>query len=97
LNYNIKANRWANSVQAWFSLRMDLISMCVLAFSTFFCVLNRDSGNKVFFALLLTYILLLNDFVLWTVKCVAIVEQRMVNVDRCLKMMNVPQEQMEGT
>ncbi len=90
LNYNIKANRWVNSVQAWFSLRMDLISIVILSFSTFFCVLNHQSGNKVFFALLLSYILLLQDFILWTVKCFASVEQRMVNVDRVLKLLDIP-------
>lgn len=94
LNYNIKACRWVNSIQAWFSLRMDLISIVILAFSTFFCVINHKNGNKVFLALLLTYILMLQDFILWTVKCFATVEQRMVNVDRVLKMMDVPQESM---
>ena len=97
LNYNIKANRWVNSIQAWFSLRMDLISIVILSFSTVFCVLNHGSGNKIFFALLLSQILLLQDFILWTVKCFAYVEQRMVNVDRVLKMLDVPQESMEGT
>jgi ABC-type multidrug transport system fused ATPase/permease subunit len=90
LNYNIKANRWSNSVQAWFSLRIDLISITILSFSTIFCVLTKDAGNKVFFALLLTYILLLNDFILWTVKCFTAVEKMMVNVDRCLKILDVP-------
>ena len=97
MNYNIKANRWVNSIQAWFSLRMDLISIVILSFSTVFCVLNHGSGNKIFFALLLSQILLLQDFILWTVKCFAYVEQRMVNVDRVLKMLDVPQESMEGT
>jgi ATP-binding cassette, subfamily C (CFTR/MRP), member 1 len=45
LNHNIMANRWASSVQAWFSLRMDLISISVLAFSTIFCVVYRSQDN----------------------------------------------------
>jgi len=45
-----------------------------LTFITFFCVITRDAKNKVMFALLLTYILLLNDFILWTVKCFTSVE-----------------------
>lgn len=74
LNNNILANRWSNSVQAWFSLRMDLISIVVLSFATIFCVMYRTEGNQVFLALLFTYILLLQDFVLWTIKCFASVE-----------------------
>jgi hypothetical protein len=55
---------------------MDLISIVILAFSTVFCVVYRDSAgeNKVFYAMLLNYILLLQDFILWSVKCFAVVE-----------------------
>ena len=47
------------SAQAWFNLRMDLISIGILAFSTIFCVVYRSNENKVFLAMLFTNILLL--------------------------------------
>lgn len=53
---------------------MDLISIVILAFSTVFCVVYKDSGDKVFLAMMLTYILLMQDFILWSVKCWAFVE-----------------------
>lgn len=76
---------------------MDIISIVVLSFATIFCVMYRTEGNQVFLALLFTYILLLQDFVLWTIKCFASVEQRMVNIDRCLKMLDIPQEDLSGS
>lgn len=54
LNNNIKANRMASSVQAWFSLRMDLISISVMTFATVFCVVFRSQDNQVFLAMLFT-------------------------------------------
>jgi hypothetical protein len=53
---------------------MDVISISILAFSTVFCAVYRETGNPVFLSMLLTYILMLNDFALWTVKCFAMIE-----------------------
>ncbi len=68
----------------------------MLAFSATFSVLYPSSSNTVYPVLLLTYMLLLQEYVLWTVKCFAELEQRMINVDRCLKLLDVPQERSEG-
>lgn len=75
---------WQAGVTQWFALRLDMLSIVVLAFATFFCVINRNNVDRVFLAMLLSNILLLQDYILWTVKCYAIMEARMVNVDRCL-------------
>ncbi len=40
--------------------------------------------------MLLTYMLLLQEYVLWTVKCFAELEQMMIHVDRCLAVLNIP-------
>lgn len=69
---------------------MDFISLLVLAFSSAFCIIYRNSVNEVLLAMLLTYILLLQDYILWTVKCVSMIEARMVNVDRCFKILTIP-------
>ena len=49
--------------------------------------------DKVFPVMLLTYMLLLQEFVLWSVRCFTWIEKRMVNVDRCLKILDIPQEE----
>lgn len=90
LNNNIVASCMVNGAQAWFSMRIGWVSLVMLSFSTLFCVFYRSQDNQVFVALLFSYILLLNDFVLWTANCFGYVEQRMVNVDRCIKMLDIP-------
>jgi len=97
LNNNIVASRMVMGTQSWFSMRIGWISLTMLAFSTLFCVFYRSQDNQVFVALLFSYILLLNDFVLWTANSFAFVEQKMVNVDRCIKMLDIPQEHVRGT
>eukprot|EP00347_Sterkiella_histriomuscorum_P019725 403340529 len=93
LNKNILAVTWQAGTAQWFALRLDLLSIVILAFATFFCIINRHSVDSVFLAMLLSNILLLQDFVLYTLKIYAMLEARMVNVDRCLKVLEIPQEQ----
>lgn len=69
---------------------MDIISLTVLAFASVFCILYPSDGNKVYPVMLLTYMLMLQELVLWTVRCFTEIEQRMVNVDRCLQLLNIP-------
>jgi ATP-binding cassette, subfamily C (CFTR/MRP), member 1 len=46
--------------------------------------------------MLLTYMLMLQEMVLWTVRSFTDIQRRMINVDRCLKMLDVPQERVVG-
>jgi len=52
--------------------------------SALFCIMYRDSGNSVMMGLMLTYMLMIQDQAIGTVQCCAALEQKMVNVDRCL-------------
>jgi ATP-binding cassette subfamily C (CFTR/MRP) protein 1 len=90
LNLNIVANQWTFAVSSWFALRIDMISLAVLTFGSIFCIFYPSDGNKVFPVMLLTYMLLLQELVLWTVRCFTEIERRMVNVDRCLKLLDIP-------
>ena len=101
LNKNILASQWSYGINTWFSLRIDLISLTIMSFSSVFCLFygedDSSTSGRVYPVMLLTYVLLLQEYVLWTIKCYAEIEQRMVNVDRCLKILDIPQESQEGT
>ena len=64
LNDNIVANRWQIGVNLWFALRLNFISVTIQGFATFFCILNKDSVDKIFLAMLLSNILSLQDLIL---------------------------------
>ncbi|TNV86168.1 hypothetical protein FGO68_gene2272 [Halteria grandinella] len=96
LNKNILANRYLQAIDTWFALRVDLMTIAVQAASSIFCILYSGSENKVFPVMLLTYMLLFQEYFLETIRCWIVVEKRMVNVDRCMKMRDVPQEKLQG-
>jgi ABC-type multidrug transport system fused ATPase/permease subunit len=101
LNKNILSSQWSSAVNTWFSLRIDLISLTIMAFSSVFCLFygedDSSPSGRVYPVMLLTYVLILQDYILWTLKCFAEIEQRMVNIDRCLKILDIPQENLEGS
>ena len=55
-----------------------------------FCLIYRNTGNPVMLSLMLTYILMLSGIIKWLLFNVANVERKMVNVDRCLKLLDIP-------
>ena len=55
-----------------------------------FCALYPTGENKVFPVMLLTYMLMLQEFITWGIRMTTEVEQRMVNVDRCFQLLDVP-------
>ena len=61
-----------------------------------FCVLYRDSASPVMLALLLSYSVTLQAYVISTIRMMMQIESRMVNADRCLGLLKIPQENMQG-
>ena len=45
-------------------------------------------------SMLLTYMLTLQSTLTWMLKCFMFIQSTMVNADRCLKMIDVPQERV---
>ena len=61
-----------------------------------FCVLFREKGNPVMLAMLLSYSVVLQQYVISTIRMMMQVEARMVNADRCLNLLTIPQESTQG-
>ncbi len=84
----------AFAVDTWFALRIDFISLGVNAVTSTFCIIYSSQAEtkeeRVFTMMLLTYMLLLQEFALWSVRYFTWIEKRMVSVDRCLKILEIP-------
>ena len=76
-------------------MRIDLISVALLAFTTSFSVIYRGYANNVMLAMMLSYVLTLQDFLLYAIRLAAMIELRMVSADRMLKLLEIPQESPE--
>ena len=92
LNTNILTNHWIYAVDAWFAVRVDLITLAICSISLVFCLLYPSDGNKLFPIMLLSYILSLQEFILCTLRYLAKIEKRMVSINRCLNVLTVPVE-----
>ena len=67
-----------------------MVSFAIMIFSCVFCIVNKDKTDKVFLAMLLSNILMLSDYILYTVKLYSYVDAKMINVDRCMKLLEIP-------
>ncbi|CDW87468.1 abc transporter [Stylonychia lemnae] len=92
LNNNILANQVQNGIGAWISLRLDAISISVMALACSFCLVFKDSSDPVMIGMLLTYILNLTDLLLYLMYLISQIERKMVSVQRCFKLLDIPQE-----
>lgn len=79
----------------WYCIRMDLTSTLVVGSACGFCVLNRGHIDPVLLALLLRYILTLQQYCVWTLYCYGNIEQQMVSVQRFVNLQDVVQESKE--
>jgi len=68
------------AVWSWYCVRMDLLSSVVMASGCAFCVVGREKLDPVLLALLLRYILTLQQYCVWTLYCYGSIEQQMVSV-----------------
>mmetsp|Transcript_84054 Transcript_84054/g.116116 ORF Transcript_84054/g.116116 Transcript_84054/m.116116 type:complete len:388 (+) Transcript_84054:482-1645(+) len=96
LNNNILASMWCESIPLWFAIRIDIISVFMMLIVSLICVIYRNSGHAVVLSLLLTYVMTLQQFVSSIIRNLMQIEARMVNVDRCLKVLDIPQENTAG-
>lgn len=63
--------------------------MTVLSFS---CILWRDYANPVILSLVLLYSMKIQDILIWVLRLFILFKAKMVNADRCLNVLSIPQE-----
>jgi ATP-binding cassette, subfamily C (CFTR/MRP), member 2 len=96
LNDNILACQWCNAAPLWFAIRVDLVSIATMMVIAVFCVLFRNESSPIMLALLLSYSVVLQQYVISTIRMMMQIEARMVNADRCLNLLKIPQENFDG-
>ena len=90
LNKNIVATQWQNAVPLWFAIRVDILSICTMVAIASFCVLFRHTASPIMLALLLSYSIVLQQFVISSIRMMMQIESRMVNADRCMGLLRIP-------
>jgi len=83
-------------VPLWFATRVDMVSIATMGIVSIFCILERNNTDPVLLALLLSYILTLQGITIGFIRMLMDIEAKMVNVNRCLSLLDIPQENNEG-
>mmetsp|Transcript_17853 Transcript_17853/g.30299 ORF Transcript_17853/g.30299 Transcript_17853/m.30299 type:complete len:632 (+) Transcript_17853:2840-4735(+) len=91
LNNNILAMQMQSGVSGWFSIRVDLLAIFLMLSISFICVMLRDF-DPVIMSMLISYLISIQMQLIWGLKCFMYIQSTMVNADRCLKMVEIPQE-----
>tara|TARA_B110000285_G_C14780591_1_gene448295 strand:- start:125 stop:427 length:303 start_codon:yes stop_codon:yes gene_type:complete len=80
-------------VTGWFSIRIDLVAITLMFIISMICVLCRgEQADPVILSMLLSYVMTIQFSLGWFLKCFINYQANMVNVNRCLTILNVPQE-----
>ena len=81
-----------SAVNSWFAIRLDIVSVLVMLVLTLFCVLYRDHADPIILSLLVTYSLQIQNNLYYLLKCYMWLEQQMVSVTRCFKILEIANE-----
>lgn len=92
LNQNILAIQFQSGVSAWFGIRVDLFALTIMIILTFVVVLCRKDDNAVILSMLMTSTLNIQTTLMYLLKFWMMLESQMVNVVRCMRLNEVPQE-----
>jgi ATP-binding cassette, subfamily C (CFTR/MRP), member 1 len=89
---NLNAFFWSNSLNLWFSIRLQYISSFMISISLAFCIACKYSSDINTIGTLMITLLGLQANILWFFRLSSEVEGGMVSYDRCDKMLQIPQE-----
>ncbi|CAI2361005.1 unnamed protein product [Moneuplotes crassus] len=89
---NLNSFFWVNSLNIWFSIRLQYISSIMMIVSLGFCIGFKYSSDIETVGTLLIYLLMLQANVLWFFRIASEMEGAMVSYDRCDQILKIPQE-----
>merc|ERR1719197_1685791 len=76
----------------WYSTQMNMISISILTVSTVSCILLKDTIDPVLMAMVFSYVLSLHGSMIGFFHCMGDLEKKMVGIQRCLQILEIPQE-----
>ena len=97
LNNNIIAVQMMTGVSSWFAMRVDILAITIMLLISMTCIYarNQEGADPVILSMLLSYVMTIQFSLTWALKCFMYLQSSMVNADRCMKVLEVPQERKE--
>lgn len=94
LDQNILAQQMSNAVQGWFALRVDLFAFFLMLILILTCIAFRDVADPILLSIVVTQVLTIQESLIWALKIFVQIETKMVKVERCMKLLEIPQEKL---
>ena len=85
-----------SGVNCWFSIRIDILAMVLIVTFSLTCVFARDFTDPIVLSMLLSYILTIQMYLTYALKVFMNLQSTMVNANRCVQMLSIPQEAEDG-
>jgi ABC-type multidrug transport system fused ATPase/permease subunit len=79
-------------VTGWFTIKVDMMAIGLMFMIAMICVLCRDFTDPVILSMLLSYTMTIQFNLKWYLVCFNSLQGNMVNADRCMKILDIPQE-----
>ena len=92
LDHNILANQIWVGTWCWFAVRVSVVSVFVMGVCTVICILFRFEEEPVLIAMTLSYIIQLENYLIFMLYQMGDLERCMVSIQRCFQMLEIPQE-----
>eukprot|EP00345_Euplotes_harpa_P014311 CAMPEP_0168352156 /NCGR_PEP_ID=MMETSP0213-20121227/22369_1 /TAXON_ID=151035 /ORGANISM="Euplotes harpa, Strain FSP1.4" /LENGTH=926 /DNA_ID=CAMNT_0008363285 /DNA_START=845 /DNA_END=3626 /DNA_ORIENTATION=+ len=89
---NLSAYFWSQSLNIWFSIRVQYISSFMMCVSMALCIVYKASADSTTIGVLMIYLLSLQANILWFFRIASDIEGGMVSYDRCNMILAIPQE-----
>lgn len=80
----------------WYGIRMDLVSIVLMISATVLCVVYKEKEDPILLAMVFSYILQLQGYLINMLYFMGDLEKNMVSVIRCYKLLDIPQERLES-
>ena len=92
LNIVTNVGFWRESLKSWFAIRIEVLSIIILGFTCGFLLSYRDKADAVLIGVLFNRFIAFNMLLMWACALLADLEGDLVSYDRCIKMLEIPQE-----
>mmetsp|Transcript_19102 Transcript_19102/g.18734 ORF Transcript_19102/g.18734 Transcript_19102/m.18734 type:complete len:705 (+) Transcript_19102:2007-4121(+) len=92
LNVVTNVGFWRESLRSWFAIRIEFVSLFLLGFTSGFMLYYRSKADPILIGVLFNRFIMFNMMLLFSCQLLSDLEGDLVSYDRCLKMLEIPQE-----
>ncbi|CAI2363872.1 unnamed protein product [Moneuplotes crassus] len=92
VNQKVNCNFWKDATQKWFNIRVELSGRLIIISCMILMLYFKSQINPVLVGAFLVHMINMNMELIWGSQCITELEGKLVSYQRCVKLLNIPQE-----